>query len=69
MAAYTWTKEKCDTCGHVTRTRGVHRNDSLSCFYCRVGKMRWTEIHYGKEKYAGVNAGKTIKRSMMVTGG
>jgi hypothetical protein len=26
--------------------------------------MRWIEVHYGKEKYAGENAGKTIKRAL-----
>ena len=65
MAAYTWTKEKCVKCGNVTRTRGLHISDLLTstCFYCK-GRMRWIEVHYGKEKYAGENTGKTIKRAL-----
>jgi hypothetical protein len=62
MASFTWTKEKCSSCGHTTKTRGEHKGDNLHCFYCRVGVMQWVEIHYGREKYAGLNAGKTIKR-------
>lgn len=51
MASYSWTKEKCDTCGLIQRTRGKHMASTMRCIRCG-GTMRWTEFHVGPEKYA-----------------
>lgn len=55
MAAYTWTLEKCNSCGRAQRTRGVHKDGTLHC-PCG-GTFNWVKVSYGKEKYVGAKAG------------
>ncbi len=60
MAAYTWTKSKCKSCGQVEKYRGKPSVSDL-CTSCREHAVKTIEIHWGHEKYAGVNAG-TIQK-------
>ena len=57
MAAFTWTKGKCDLCGRIERYRGKHGAILHHC--CCGGTVRSTEIHWGREKYAQGRTGVT----------
>lgn len=52
MASYSWTKYKCDACGHIERVRGKPLQHSRCTGGSCSGKSIWTEFHAGPEKYA-----------------
>ena len=60
MAAYTWTKQKCFSCGQIERYRGRPSCSDL-CTVCKEHDVRVIEIHWGHEKYAGIKDG-TIEK-------
>jgi hypothetical protein len=62
MAAYTWTKFKCMSCGQEERYRGKPYNSTL-CTTCKAHGVYISEIHWGHEEYAGVRAGTIEKFS------